>query len=188
MAWKRHKIRQAENLGLIANKHQTSVMAIRQVNQLASNNIRTGHYLLIPDKNNSYGKHPFKPRRTIQRNKQRIYTVRRGDSLWGIARKFSVSSKNLASWNNLRLNSVLRPGQKLVVKKGRRTKVAFSSAANPFPGNKYTVRKGDSLFNISRKFNVTVADLRKWNSGSMGKHLYPGQKLQVKAAVSRPST
>ena len=48
----------------------------------------------------------------------------------------------------------------------------------------YTVRRGDSLYAISEKFNVRVADLRKWNASSLGKFLKPGQTLPLPAMES----
>ncbi len=50
----------------------------------------------------------------------------------------------------------------------------------------YVVRKGDSLARISRRFNVTVADLRRWNS-LRGKYLQPGQRLKVVVDVTQQS-
>ena len=52
---------------------------------------------------------------------------------------------------------------------------------------RYTVRKGDSLFLISRKFNVSIAELRSWNRLNGSKHLQPGQLLKVHVDVTKQS-
>ena len=189
VSWKQHKIRAGENLGLIAKKYKTSITAIKQVNQLAGNHIYAGKHLLIPSTN--IGEiHPFflekYPYLAKHSPSAQSYTVRPGDSLWSIARKFSISIQKLARWNRIGLKDVLKPGQKLVISQRRRLTIAQSSPANSLQRINYTVRKGDSLSLISRKFNVTVTSLRKWNS--LGKYLRPGQKLKVIVDITRPTT
>ncbi|UCE88614.1 MAG: LysM peptidoglycan-binding domain-containing protein, partial [Pseudomonadota bacterium] len=51
----------------------------------------------------------------------------------------------------------------------------------------YRVRPGDSLSRISSRFNVTVAQLRRWNSLPKGRYLQPGQRLVVYVDVTRQS-
>ena len=52
----------------------------------------------------------------------------------------------------------------------------------------YKVRRGDSLAKISRKFRVSVAELRRWNDLPKGKYLQPGQRLTVYVDVTRQSS
>ena len=111
--WLRHKIRSGENLGSIAMNYQTSVKSIRAINHLASSKIRAGRFLLIPTSSHKHLRHPNI--RKIAKNRQ-FYIVKKGDTFWDISRKFSVTSKKLAFWNDLSLQSVLQPGQKLIIK------------------------------------------------------------------------
>jgi membrane-bound lytic murein transglycosylase D len=110
----RHKIRSGENLGVIARNHQTSIESIRAINRLSSNRIRAGQLLLIPTAANKHLKHPLASK--WHAKERRFYIVKKGDTFWDISRKFSVNSKNLATWNKLNLRSILQPGQKLFVK------------------------------------------------------------------------
>ena len=181
-----HKVRRGENLSFIANKYGTTTQAIHQANQLSSNVIYSGDQLFIPSTFNALNNHP-----DVQKRQHRkiIYIVKRGDTFWEIARKFSVSTNKIAKWNQISLKKPLFPGQKLVIKTTDSTKLALSSSANPFQSIRYTVKKGDSLAYISRKYNVLLADLRKWNAGNLGKHIHPGQKLKVLVNTgSQPST
>ena len=89
----------------------------------------------------------------------------------------------LSRWNGLKKSAVIRPGQKLVIRKGSTS----ASAGQPVRTVRYTVRKGDSLFLISRKFNVSVADLRSWNGLNGKKYLQPGQRLKLHIDVTRQS-
>lgn len=182
MQWRRHKIRRGENLSLIAQQYRTSATVIRHANQLPSDRIRAGQALLIPlSALGTYNGQPFaRPERhTGSKQRKVFYTVRKGDTFWEIARRFSVRSTDIARCNHLRTSSTLHPGQRLVIK-SRKTR-------HNAPIH-YTVKKGDSLFRISRKFNVSIADLRKWNQGKMGKFLLPGQKLHIRVASVSPST
>jgi membrane-bound lytic murein transglycosylase D len=119
MRWLRHKIKSGENLSLIAHKHQTSVPAIRAANRLPSNKIRAGRHLLIPLIHHPRKRHPLQAKSLVYRSGSITHIVKRGDSFWDIARKYSVSSKKIARWNNLALRSILRPGQKLVIHKSK---------------------------------------------------------------------
>ncbi len=115
--WLRHKIRSGENLGAIAINYQTSVKSIRAINQLSSNRIRSGRMLLIPTSANRHLKHPNASNVRKRAKSRQFYIVKKGDTFWDISRKFSITSKKLASWNDLNLQSVLKPGQKLLIKK-----------------------------------------------------------------------
>ena len=188
VTWQRHKVKSGESLSVIARKYQTTVRGVRQVNKLPNNTIHAGRYLLIPV---AQQRVPYSPKITAQSyadNKQLVYTVRPGDSYWRIGQKHDVSSKQIASWNNITLNKVLRPGQKLIIRNGNISAQKISGSAKLIGPLHYTVQKGDSLSRISRKFNVSIANLRKWNAKTLGKHLHPGQKLIVKASIDQPAT
>lgn len=58
---------------------------------------------------------------------------------------------------------------------------ASSSSSTPESGSIYTVQKGDTLYSIGRKFEVSVEQLQAWNGLSSSTQIQPGQKLQVKA-------
>lgn len=111
MKWLRHKIKAGENLGILAKRHNTSVNALRQSNHLVNNNIQAGKFLLIPSTSSKL----TETKTTTQ--KKHLYIVKKGDTIWNIARQFDVSSKDLAFWNNLSLSNALYPGQKLLINK-----------------------------------------------------------------------
>ncbi|WAK04201.1 LysM peptidoglycan-binding domain-containing protein [Methylobacter sp. YRD-M1] len=189
VAYNRHKVRSGETLTSIAARNHTTAKAIRQANHLAGNTIHSGMILKVPSSGKSANfpiiakasKHQFQNNRT--------YTVKKGDTFWKIGQNFSVSGKDIASWNKLTLASSLAPGQKLIIKGGEQQLVTSSSAeSNPFRLIHYTVKPGDSLMKITRKFNVSLTDLRKWNSDTIGKALRPGQKIKILVDNSQPAT
>lgn len=111
------------------------------------------------------------------------YRVKSGDYLGRIAQRYGVRVSQIKSWNGLRSNN-LRIGQHLTIyPRNFETKVAKSSPKVESKGNEkiYTVRSGDSLWSISRKFpGVSIDNLKKWN-GISGVNLKPGTKLKIKS-------
>lgn len=107
---------------------------------------------------------------------QLTYIVRPGDSLSQIARKNGVRLRDLMRWNNLE-NTLIRPGQKLVLWKlqPRRSVPAISTGK----GRKtYTVQPGDTLWDLARRFEVSVNELKTWN-GLDKALIKPGQQLAI---------
>lgn len=95
------------------------------------------------------------------------YRVRRGDSLWGIAKKFRVSVRSIRKWNNLASNRIY-PKQRLKI--SPRKSARYSSY--------YKVRSGDTLLGIAKKFGVTLNNIKKWNNLASDM-IYPNQQLKV---------
>ncbi len=114
------------------------------------------------------------------------YKVRSGDYLGKIAERYGVGVSQIKRWNGLRSNN-LRIGQRLTIFPQRMPTATTashgnttSSATNAPSGAKvHTVRNGDSLWTISKKYpGISVENLRQWN-GISGKNLKPGTKLKL---------
>ncbi len=113
------------------------------------------------------------------------YKVRSGDYLGKIAERHGVGVSQLRQWNGLRGNN-LRIGQRLTIYP-RRTPGSTAASSNtsiPSGAKVHTVRSGDSLWTISRKYpGISVENLRQWN-GISGSNLKPGTKLKLCACPS----
>ena len=110
LRWKRHTVNSGESLNRIARHYSVDADAIREVNRLHGSLIRAGEELLIPlsDQVNPA------VARASQLSRQRLrYRVRKGDSLYEIARRFQVSIKDLKRWNQV--GRYIRPGERLTV-------------------------------------------------------------------------
>jgi LysM repeat protein len=109
-----------------------------------------------------------------------VHTVRNGESLWTIARRFGKSVADLKRWNGL-TQSVIRPGQKLTVG-SRPTQLVTANRRVTTTDSQghmtHVVRGGESLWTISRQYEVKVDDLRVWN-GLASDLIKPGQQLIV---------
>jgi len=195
--WVRYKIKSGDTLSQIARKYRTSTTLIKSVNKIKKTNIRAGKYLLIPTATKSLKKYSLsqssrlsKIKNTSRKGNKTIYTVKSGDSLWTISRKYKVKTRSLAKWNGMAPIDTLKIGQKLVIWKQGKAKAQRVSLIDTQPSQKlhalrYTVRKGDSLSRIADKFNLRVADIKKWNK--VGKYLQPGQKLKLYVDITRQS-
>ena len=110
------------------------------------------------------------------------HTVKKGESLGGIAKKYGVSVANIKKWNNLK-KDVISPNQKLTI---YRSGGPIAKASNQKSSNKSTattkthvVKKGETLSSIANKNKCTVAEIRTWN-GIKGNTIKVGQKLKIK--------
>jgi membrane-bound lytic murein transglycosylase D len=133
-----------------------------------------------------------KPLPKYTENPQRIrYRVRNGDYLGKIANRYRVSVSQIKRWNGLRSNR-LRIGQRLTIyprnyagsKSAKKTSSKVAKNKNfKTPKGKYTtyiVKKGDSLWLISRKFpKVSIQQIKNWNNIWSVKNLKPGTKLKI---------
>ncbi|MDT8370923.1 MAG: LysM peptidoglycan-binding domain-containing protein [Gammaproteobacteria bacterium] len=189
--WTRHKIKSGDSLGKIAKHYHTTVSALKQANALSSNFIKAGQNLLIPvaRTNLPSGLPATQSQRlatqqlTTSDQSKKVHTVRAGDTWWDIANNYNVDVKKLTSWNSKAPSDILRPGQKLII-----LSETTSSKTNKTTSTvKYTIRSGDSLWSISQKFNVTVSQLREWNSLSDRTLLKPGQNLTLYVDVTKQS-
>lgn len=95
------------------------------------------------------------------------YTVKSGDSLWSISRKFGVTVNDLKKVNNLSSN-LLSVGQNLII----------PGKKNNTSSNEYVVKKGDTLYGIANKYNVSVDNLKSYNNLSTDS-LSIGQKIKI---------
>jgi membrane-bound lytic murein transglycosylase D len=175
--WVRHAIKRGETLSHIARRYDTTVAVLRSTNQLSSTRIRSGQHLLIPVAARDPVVYEALPigRAAAKRSGAITYEVSTGDSLWLIARRHQVKVNQIIRWNRLDRGAAIRPGQKLVL----HTRNRSVPAGKQIRTIRYTVRSGDSLYRISRKYNVAIRDLRRWNGLSEGKYLQPGQRLKL---------
>ena len=116
-----YKVRSGDFLGKIARQYGVRVSQIKQWNGLRSNDIKIGQRLTLypnnPYKTVASTTTATKASKTIT-GKSLIYTVKTGDTLWGIAQKFpGVSADNIKEWNGIS-GSKLKPGMKLKISKG----------------------------------------------------------------------
>lgn len=134
-------VKKGDTLWSIAKNYGLTVDKLKDINNLSSNSLNIGDVLLVKD--NSV------PSNTEELTGYEYYTVKKGDTLYGIASKYGLTVAELKKYNNLDSNT-LAIGQKLIV-------------GETSSSNVYVVKKGDTLYGIAREFNVSVDEIKKAN-------------------------
>ncbi len=202
--WIRHQIRPGDTLSTIAVKYNTSISTIKKVNGIRGSYLRAGHSLTIPvasESASSYRLSESQRIKSLQNTPRKgvkvVHIVQPGDTFWDLAQLHKVNVRALAKWNGMAPRDPLTPGQKLVIwsRSSAETSSLDAMVLSSLPQHRtitkrigYKVRPGDSLDKISRKFRVSVAQLRRWNDLPKGKYLQPGQRLTVYVDVTRQSS
>ena len=191
--WVHHSVGKHENLKSIARKHNASVDEIAAVNHLDDDNISHGTVLLIPISyqllkgDNSSPAVATNNHVPVAMPAKQVYTAKKGDTLYNVSQRFNVDQEDMINWNKLPDKGKLKVGQKLVIKKSGDITVA--STAPAFKEISYTIKSGDTLGQVSKKFNVNVADLRKWNNVPKNKaDIKPGEKLKIIIEAGQPAS
>ena len=135
-------VKKGDSLYSIANKYNTTVEELKRINNLTSNILSIGQILKLPSDKAS----------DVENEENTIsYTVQKGDSLYSIARKYDTTIDRIKDLNNLTTN-LLSIGQVLLIPTDTNLETT------------YTVKKGDSLYSIAKKYNTTVDRLKQLNN------------------------
>ena len=151
-------VKKGDTLYSIASKYGTSVLELQRINNLSNTNLSIGQQLRIPINGNE------------ENNNYIIYTVKVGDTLYSIAKKYGVSVEMIVRENNLNSN-LLSIGQQL-----RIPNVSSPDIDNQY--GTYIVQSGDTLYSIASKYGMTVRQLMEINNLE-STNLQIGQVLRV---------
>lgn len=144
-----------DSLWSIGNRFGVTVQQIRDLNNLTSDTLSVGQVLLIPGTNEEDN----------GENNGAVfyYTVKRGDSLYSIARQFGVTVQEIRDANDL-VSDILSIGQQLIIHGISAGDDLEDNNGNETVPTTYTVQSGDSLWSIANRFGVTVNELKSVNS------------------------
>lgn len=181
-----YRVRKGDSLQAIARRYGMTVAELRSFNHLKSNSIRPGQELLLSSHgtvaSNSIPEPESTPssKKSSSKQKPATYTVRSGETLWGIAKTHGVDAETLAALNSIGAGGKLSVGQKLKLP-GATTMASTQASQERLT---YTVRRGDTLVRIARLFKVDVKQIMDWNKlGSSV--LKAGQRLVLYVDDSR---
>ena len=137
---KTYTVKSGDSLWNIVKKFGVSVEEIKALNNLNNNLLSVGQILKIPEE-------------VMESGDYIVYTVKKGDSLYSIAREYDVSVNDLINYNNLSSNN-LSINQQILIPKEQKVDLS----------NTYTVKSGDTLYGIARNYNTTVNELMMLNN------------------------
>ena len=129
------KVLEGESLNDIAERFQTTIEALQEMNRLESPYLRAGQEIIVPETSKQYFEY---------------YTVEKGDSIYAIARKYNINPELLASLNGLNNSDYIYPNQIILIPKAH-----YSS---------YITKSGDTLDSVSNLFGVTRDKLLNENN------------------------
>lgn len=160
-----YTVKRGDTLSAIASRYGTTVQEIAQINGIQNVNlIYPGQILRITTNSNNHGSETNSTGKTY-------YTIKRGDTLWGISRRYGVSVQNLVSWNNIQNPNLIYPGQRLILYGNY-----SSSSSNTVY---YTVQRGDTLWGIARRYRTCPKRIARINGIRNANLIYPGQVLKI---------
>lgn len=154
-----YTVKKGDSLYAIADKYGISVEDLKNANGLSGNLINVGQVLTIPSSGNT------------QVGDYLVYNVKAGDTLWSIANNYGISVNDIVDFNNLG-TTFLQVGQQLLIPNND------NNEQNQVEGITYVVKPGDTLWNISKKYNVSVNEIKDAN-GLTNNMLSIGQQLII---------
>ncbi|MBC1600671.1 1,4-beta-N-acetylmuramoylhydrolase [Listeria welshimeri] len=186
---KTYTVKKGDSLWRIATNNKVTIANLKSWNNLKTDFIYPGQTLKVSASSTSSNTNTSKPSTGSSTNTSKpntnakTYTVKKGDSLWKIANQNKTTVTNLKSWNNLKSDNIYI-GQKLKVSAGsitNNTNTSKPSTSKPSNSSTktHTVKKGDSLWSISRQYKTTVDNIKSWNKLTSNT-IYIGQKITIK--------
>lgn len=173
--WQQHRVKRRETLAGIAMRYGVSARNIQKANGLRNRRVKVGQMLVIPIaalseiENVERATEQRVNTPVIEKERPQNYTVRRGDNLYDIARRFRISVRDLQVANDLASGSI-KAGQKLSIPEAgfsqnnsNNTAQSVSAESQSVSYKYYRVRRGDILASIAKKVNVSVEQLMQLN-------------------------
>lgn len=180
----KYTVKSGDSVWSVSNKYGISMNQLIQWNNIKNNFIYPGQQLIVKGgsaatstntSSTTAATTPSTPNTSNTTSTastgDTIYTVKAGESVWGVANKHNITMDQLIEWNNIK-NNFIYPGQQVIVKKG-------TTQSAPTTGQKtYTVKAGESVWGVADSHGITMNQLIEWNN-IKNNFIYPGQQLIV---------
>jgi membrane-bound lytic murein transglycosylase D len=175
-----YTVRRGDSIASVAAQFHTTVNVIRELNEMPTRGLALGDDLRVPSVV------PELPAKVmlaaaqvdgrVRTGRAHVQVVRRGDSLWTIARRHGMNVNTLALMNGMHPDDALRAGQRIRLSSGS------GSTHTGRRRMEYTVREGDTVPQIARLFQCSVPQLLAWNGLDTHARIHTGQKLRIQLA------
>ncbi|HZN53963.1 MAG TPA: LysM peptidoglycan-binding domain-containing protein [Candidatus Polarisedimenticolaceae bacterium] len=191
MVLARHQVAKGESVAGLARRYGLSTAALARANGLSkTSTLKEGQQLVVPALAAPVND------REVRRAHAIVYRVQRGDTLGRIAKRYRTTPAAIASASGIGVRSPIRVGQKLIVPASRSAVASRSSRAGtsvaakskkgtaPRPAGSnlvHTVRRGETLYRIADRYQVTVNQICALNNITPNGVLYPGTRLTIRS-------
>jgi membrane-bound lytic murein transglycosylase D len=175
-----YTVKRGDSVASLARRFHTTVNVIRELNDLPNGALTVGDDLRVPSAVTDLPEKVMLAAARVDgkgRSARRphVQIVRRGDSLWTIARRNGMNVNTLARLNGLHPDDALRAGQRIKL-----TPVSGGSGRSASRRRLYyTVREGDTVTQIAQLFQCSVPQIMAWNGLSSQSRLHAGQRLRI---------
>lgn len=203
LSWQPYVTKSGEAIANIADKFGIAAAELRDVNKLGNERVARGQTILVPirpeidvaDRQNlaslmagaaastKAAEQPDEVRKI--EHKSLSHTVARGETLVSIAKHYRLSADELRKLNGLRSNKVA-VGSSLKIRLAQSEEAApaktgkLAAIKKPAKPKQYVVKRGDTLDEIAKRYDVSVTDLKKWNRPAGKGMLKAGFKLEIR--------
>jgi len=174
-----YSVRRGDSVDTVARQFHTTVNVIRELNDMPTGGLSVGADLRVPSAVTELPAKVMLAAALVdgrgRPGRAHVQVVRRGETLWAIARRHGMNVNTLAMMNGLHPGDTLRAGQRIRLSSGG----SRSSGHTHRRRLEYTVREGDTMTQIARLFQCSVPQLLAWNGLSSHSHIHAGQKLRI---------
>ena len=165
-----HKVEAKETLFSISKKYGVALLGVVENNPGADSGLEIGQEIRVP----------YSPNNRTKTKEGTLHRVGQKETLYSIAKQYSVTVEDLKQWNNLS-NAGLKLGQELIIKDKVNSSTVLVTKSNAAKVvGRHTVAAGETTYAIAKKYNVSVSQIREWN-GLSTNDLKPGQEIIVSA-------
>ncbi|TAL16826.1 LysM peptidoglycan-binding domain-containing protein [bacterium] len=172
LVFESYAVRQGDTFEKIAGKFGTTVTALLDLNRMdAPKKLKRGSKIAVSC---APGMIASVEKISREEGERLTHKVRRGDTVWGIARDFGVTAKEIVAWNSLGKKASIKPGDTLVV-----SKPGFAEEYASRGSQIYTVTRGDTISSIAKSKGVSIRNLLLWNSLESDSVIRPGDTLRL---------
>ncbi|MFZ4077350.1 MAG: LysM peptidoglycan-binding domain-containing protein [Legionellaceae bacterium] len=174
VSWTRHQVSAGDNLSIIAHQYHTTINLIKELNQLKSNEVKKGQFVLIPSKKplssskkilSSRNKKPTQHFTPVKQYKT-IHIVQKNDTIASLEKTYHVQGTEIRQWNHLPMHASLKPGQSLTLWR--------ESAPSS-----HRVQRGDTLSGIAQIYHIPLNRLIALNPALKHRPLKPGMLIKL---------
>ncbi len=162
-----YTVKRGDTLSKIAGLYGVTVEQIVELNSIQNPNlIYVGEVLQITTSD--------KPNTEPTSSTETYYTVKRGNTLWGIARRYGTTISSIVELNNIQNPNLIYPGQVLLIRRDVRSNDTHATG-----GTFYRVGRGDNLTYIANRYHTTVTNIVRLNQIRNPNLIFPGQILKI---------